>query len=197
MPVESLEKLVFVTQNPNKVADAKKLMPGFDIDHIDFEVPEIQSMDPREITEYKIKFAYERVQKPCFVMDASLFLDCLNGFPGPFIKWYYKNTVGAEKTCQIANLFKQPGCKWTTVLGYYDGQDTHFLQEDVKGKVPPTPVGTNGYDWDVIFIPEGEKRTFAQMTFEEKQEYAVTKKLLTRFDRLLRGESDPFKEPQK
>lgn len=190
MANEHKEKLVFVTQNLNKVADAQKLMPGFEIDHIDFEVPEIQSMDPQEIVGYKIKFAYEKVQKPCFVMDASLFLDCLNGFPGPFIKWYYKNTVGAEKTCKIANLFQEPGCKWTTVLGYYDGQNTHFLEENVLGKVPSSPIGSNGYDWDVIFVPEGETRTFAQMTFEEKQQYAVTKKLLTRFEQLLKG-NDP------
>lgn len=196
MPRELQERLVFVTQNLNKVRDAQKLMPDFNIEHIDFEVPEIQSMDPRQVIEYKIKFAYDRVQKPCFVMDASLFLDCLNGFPGPFIKWYYINTVGAEKTCRIANLFQEPGCKWTTVLGYYDGQNTHFLEEDVKGKVPPAPIGTNGYDWDVIFIPDGETRTFAQMTFEEKQQYAVTKKLLTRFSRFLRGQEEPEKPEQ-
>ena len=188
MPQETPNSIVFVTQNQNKVEDAKKLMPGVEINHIDFEVPEIQSMDPRQIAEYKIKFAYEKVQKPCFVMDASLFLDCLNGFPGPFIKWYYKNTVGAEKTCAIANLFQEPGCQWTTVLGYYDGQETHFLEETVRGNVPPKPIGENGYDWDIIFIPEGETRTFAEMTFEEKQQYAVTKKLLGKFNSLLKGE---------
>lgn len=179
------KSLVFVTQNQNKVSDAKKLMSDFKIDHIDFEVPEIQSLDPKEIISYKIKYAYEITKKPCFVMDASLFLDCLNGFPGPFVKWYFSKTVGAEKTCHIANLFKQSGCKWTTYLGYFDGVDTHFFEETVLGNLPPEPIGTNGYDWDVIFIPEGETRTFAQMNFEEKQEYAVTKKLLKQFSDFL------------
>lgn len=180
-----MKTIVFVTQNLNKVEDAKKLLPEFEIEHIDFEVPEIQSLDPREITEYKIKYAYEKVQKPCFVMDASLFLDCLNKFPGPFIKWYFKYTVGAEKTCQIAKLFSQYGCRWTTVLAYYDGKETHYLEETVNGKIPEEPRGTNGYEWDVIFVPEGENRTFAEMTFEEKQSYAVTKKLMKRFEELL------------
>lgn len=176
-----MKTLVFVTQNLNKVEDAKKLLPEFEIEHVDFEVPEIQSLDPREVTEYKIKYAYEKLGKPCFVMDASLFLDCLNEFPGPLIKWFFKYTVGAEKTCQIAKLFNQYGCRWTTVLAYFDGNQTHFFEETVYGKIPESPRGENGYEWDVIFIPEGETRTFAEMTFEEKQTFAVTKKLLKKF----------------
>jgi non-canonical purine NTP pyrophosphatase (RdgB/HAM1 family) len=180
-----VKKLVFVTQNQNKVNDAKKLMHNFDLEHVDFDVPEIQSLDTREIASYKIKYAYEKVQKPCFVMDASLFFDCLNGFPGPFIKWFFKYTVGAQKTCDIANFFNQHGCRWTTVLAYFDGQKTFFFEETIRGSIASTPRGTNGYEWDVIFVPEGETRTFAEMTFEEKQQYAVTKKLLHAFAQFL------------
>ena len=173
-----MKTLVFVTQNKNKLEDAEKLLPDFHIEHIDFEVPEIQSLDTHEIARHKLEYAYTKVQQPCFVMDASLFLDCLNGFPGPLIKWWFEKTVGEEKTCEIANLFNEHGCQWTTVLGYFDGTDTHFLEETINGTLPHKPRGSNGYNWDTIFIPEGDHRTFAEMTFEEKQSYAVTKKLL-------------------
>lgn len=182
-----MKKIVFVTQNPNKLEDAQKLMPEYEIDHIDFEVPEIQSLDQKEIIEYKLRFAYEKNQKPCFVMDTSLSFSCLNGFPGPFIKWFYSKTVGAEKTCAIANLFNDPKCTWTTMLGYHDGTEEIFLEETVNGKIATKPRGTNGYEWDVIFIPDGDTRTLAEMTFEEKQSFAVTKKLLQRFDELLKS----------
>lgn len=180
-----LMRLTFVTQNVHKVTDAQKLLPQHEIEHIDFVVPEIQSMSPEEVAEEKLRFAYERVGRPCFVMDASLFLDCLNGFPGPFIKWYFEETVGGEKTCEIAKLFQQPGCEWITVLGYFDGTKATFFKEQVRGSVPASPRGANGFHWDTIFIPEGETRTFAEMTFEEKQSFAVTKKLFTRFDDFL------------
>lgn len=184
-----MRELTFVTQNKNKIEDAKKLLPDFYIEHIDFDVPEIQSLEPKEIAEYKVRFAYDKVKKPCFVMDASLFLDCLNGFPGPFIKWYFKYTVGAEKTCQIANLFDQHECKWTTILAYFDGVKISYIEETIKGKISGEPKGTNGYEWDVIFIPEGERRTFAEMTFEEKQSYAVTKKITDKFKVFLKSSS--------
>jgi non-canonical purine NTP pyrophosphatase (RdgB/HAM1 family) len=180
-----MKKITFVTQNKNKLEDAQKLLPEFEIEHIDFEVPEIQSLNPREIVEHKLNFAYEKIKKPCFVMDASLFLDCLNGFPGPFIKFWFEKTVGEEKTCEIANLFKEHGCKWTTVLGYFDGKSFHFLEETIQGKISEKPKGKNGYHWDTIFIPENETRTFAEMTFEEKQSYAVTKKLFERLKEII------------
>lgn len=180
-----MKKLTFVTQNKNKLADAQKLLLEFEIEHVDFEVPEIQSLNPKEIAEKKLEYAYGKVKQPCFVMDAALSFDCLNGFPGPFIKWWFEKTVGAEKTCQIAKLFGEFGCQWTTILGYFDGQDTHFLEETIKGTLPTEPRGTNGYHWDTIFIPEGETRTFAEMTFEEKQSYAPTKKLLNKLKEIV------------
>jgi non-canonical purine NTP pyrophosphatase (RdgB/HAM1 family) len=118
-------------------------------------------------------------------MDTALSLDCLNGFPGPFIKWYYEKSVGAEKTCQIAKLFNQFGCQFTTTLGYFDGKNTHFITEKVEGLIPDKPRGTNGYHWDIIFIPKGENRTFAEMSFEEKQNFAVTNKIFKRFREIL------------
>ncbi len=181
-----MKKLVFVTQNKNKIDDAQRLLPEFEIEHVDFDVPEIQSLDPKEIVKHKLEYAYHEVKRPCFVMDSSLSLDCLNGFPGPFIKWWFEKTVGEEKTCQIAGLFDDYGCQFTTVLGYFDGEETHFLEETVKGSLPDVPRGTNGYLWDTIFIPDGETRTFSEMTFEEKQSYAVTKILLERLKDLVR-----------
>lgn len=180
-------RLIFVTQNKNKLADAQKLMPEFEIDHVDFDVPEIQSLSIKEIAKSKIEIAFSRTNSPCFVMDAGLEIQCLGNFPGPLVKWFYK-TVGAEKICKIANTLGEKDCKWTTVLAYFDGENIHYFEESVNGTIPESPRGTNGYDWDVIFIPSEESRTFAEMTFDEKQQYAVTKKLLTTFGQFLKGE---------
>jgi len=180
-----METLVYVTQNPNKLADTRRLLPNIKIERTDFEVPEIQSLDPHEVAEHKLRFAYEQTKMSCFVTDTSLFLECLNGFPGPLVKWYFSNSVGGDKTCEIARLFGQTGIRWTTVLGYFDGRQVRFIEETVEGSVSDTPRGRGGYDWDVIFIPQGEVRTFAEMTFDEKQKYSVTRRLLENFQSLL------------
>ncbi len=38
----------------------------------------------------------------------------------------------------------------------------------MKGSIALHPRGENGFGWDVLFIPEGETRTFAEMSEEEK-----------------------------
>ena len=180
-----MKKITFVTKNQHKLSDAQKLLPDFEIQHIDFDVPEIQSLNTREIIEAKLRFAVEKVQQPCFVMDTALSFDCLNGFPGPFIRFWDEETVGAKKTTQIANLFDQHGCQFKTGLGYSDGKTMQYFEQVLPGTIPPKPRGKNGYHWDVIFIPKGETKTFAEMTFDEKQKFAPQAKLLRRLAKYL------------
>lgn len=182
---QKLQKLTFVTQNKGKLEVARKFLSDFEVETVEFDVPEIQSLDPKEIIEYKLEYAYKKLQGPCYVLDDSLYLDCLNGFPGPFIKWFYEKTVGPEKTCLIANLFNQYGAKWVSMLGYFDGIEIHYLEEIVEGTIPTSPRGTNGFSWDPIFIPNGETKTFAEMTFDEKHKFTTSGKLYGKLMELL------------
>ncbi len=169
--------LIFATRNVHKVEDARKLLPDYDIQQVDFDIPEIQSMHIREIISAKLQYAYRQLLKPCFVMDASLSFQALEGFPGPLIRWFYE-TVGSEKIVRIIESLSDSRCTWETWLGYFDGSQEHYFSQALPGNVPPMPRGENGYHWDTLFIPEKETRTLAEMTFEEKQQYAPTRKLL-------------------
>ncbi len=139
-----MKTIVFVTQNKYKLEDARKLLPEFEIEHVDFDVPEIQSLDPKEIIAHKLSYAYGKIGKPCFVMDSSLSLACLNGMPGPFIKWWFEKTVGEEKTCAIATLFGERGVTWTNVLGYFDGSDTALSGRDTARDPAGSPARHTG-----------------------------------------------------
>ena len=44
-----MNKITFITGNKNKLNDIQKLMPEYQIEHIDFDAPEIQSLDTKEI----------------------------------------------------------------------------------------------------------------------------------------------------
>ncbi len=104
--------------------------------------------------------------------------------PRPLIRWFFEET-GADKICRIATDFNDFGCHWTTVLGFFDGTNVKYIEETIEGNLPESPRGTGGYSWDNIFIPKGGTKTFAEMTFEEKQRYAVTSKILTKFNQYL------------
>lgn len=179
-----MKSLVFVTTNTHKIADAQKLLPEYKIDHVDYEIQEIQSLHPNEVAEHKLRTAYAMVQKPCFVMDTSFCINSLNGFPGPFCKWWFE-MVGEEKVAHIVSLLEDTRCQVSSILGYFDGLKYHFLEETLQGSIAEKPRGTRGYHWDTIFVPKGSDKTFAEMTFEEKQSYAVTHTLLRKFHSLL------------
>jgi XTP/dITP diphosphohydrolase len=46
--------------------------------------------------------------------------------------------------------------------------DVVVAEGRVRGSIALHPRGTNGFGWDVLFIPAGETRTWAEMSEEEK-----------------------------
>jgi non-canonical purine NTP pyrophosphatase (RdgB/HAM1 family) len=180
-----MNDLVYITSNKNKIEAAQKLLCDFNVLNFAYDVPEIQSFDPKEIIKYKLDFAYQKHGNPCFVTDDSLFIEAFNEFPGPFIKFFYES-IGPEKICAVANLFNQHKIKSVSVLGYYDGKDYNFFEDSVKGSIPEHPRGSNGFSWDPIFIPTGSMNTYAEMSFEEKHSYTVTGKVLNKLSNYLK-----------
>ena len=51
-----------------------------------------------------------------------------------------------------------------------DGKETQF-EGICNGKIIDTPMGTEGFGYDPIFIPEGSNKSFAEMSIEEKNRF--------------------------
>ena len=79
------KRLYFVTSNKSKLEEARRIMPG--IGSMNLDLPEIQDIDTRKVIEAKLKKAVESADGDIFIEDVSFELECLNGFPGPLIKW--------------------------------------------------------------------------------------------------------------
>ena len=47
-------------------------------------------------------------------------------------------------------------------------QDVAVAEGRIRGSIALHPRGTNGFGWDVLFIPEGATRTWAEMSEAEK-----------------------------
>jgi inosine triphosphate pyrophosphatase len=159
-------KLTLVTGNAGKLSEWKRLLPEeFEIEAIDIDLDEIQSMDLEAIVADKAKRAYEIVKKPVLVEDISAGLEKLGGLPGPFIKFFVKSL--GEGALHI--LADREGEKATVICGiaYYDGVTMFTVEGKVQGTVT-TPKGENGFGFDKAFIPEGQMKTYGEMTHAEK-----------------------------
>ena len=91
---------VFITGNQNK-ADYLAETLGIELAHQKIDLDEIQSTNPLEIVEHKVKQAYGIIQQPVLVEDVSLVFNALNGLPGPFIKFFVDAENGLENLCRM------------------------------------------------------------------------------------------------
>ena len=54
------------------------------------------------------------------------------------------------------------------MVAVHDGSKVRIAEGRVEGSISREPRGQNGFSWDIIFIPEGQTRTYAEMSAEEK-----------------------------
>lgn len=179
-----MKNFYFVTANPGKLKDAKQIF-GENIKHIDVDLDEIQEMNANKIAEHKAKQAWKLVKKPVVIWDASIEIDCLNGFPGPLIKWFWQ-TVTLKKICQIAQMYKNNKILVRVTLTYYDGKRAKYISTTAEGTIPPRPRGKNGFGWDAIFIQKGSRLTNAQRDPNDHDMHKANRKALEALKKYLK-----------
>lgn len=83
--------IYFITGNKNKFEEVRAILP--DAEQLDIDLPEIQEIDAHGIIRAKLHAAFAHEEGEFIVEDLSFYLECLNGLPGPLIKWFLK-TIG-------------------------------------------------------------------------------------------------------
>ena len=167
-----MKEIVFITGNQGKLNEVSGMIPG--IRGIDMDLPEIQALDASPIIAAKLAEAQKNHMGPCIVEDTSLYLDAMNGLPGPFIKWFIK-AIGIEGVFKLTETFESARATARTLIGYADENGTiTFFSGSISGSVV-APRGTDGFGWDPIFQPDGSEKTFAEMTPEGKNQYSMRK----------------------
>jgi inosine triphosphate pyrophosphatase len=157
-----MNKIFLVTGNAHKLEEWRRQLPSdIQIESVDIDLPEIQSIDPEEIVADKAKRAYEATGKPVVVEDVSVGLAKLNGLPGPFVKFFIK-ALGEDALYILAGKEGEPATASCSVA-YYDGQELLTVRGDVKGTIVASR-GANNFGFDKTFVPEGQNVTYAEMT---------------------------------
>jgi len=157
--------MYFITGNKNKFAEVSAILPN--VKQIDIDLPEIQAIDAKEIIKAKLLEALNYKQAEFIVEDTSLYFDCLNGLPGPLIKWFMK-TVGNDGLFNIAKKLGNSKAEARTIIGYAKRPgEIHYFEGSVKGTIV-SPEGKSGFGWDPIFRPDGYTKSFGELTQEEK-----------------------------
>ena len=176
--------ITFVTGNPGKAEEiGKQINVGLANKALD--LPEIQSLDIKEIIETKAREAFEQIGSPVLVDDASISIDDLGGLPGPLVKWFL-NAIGNEGICRFADQSASRSASAIVALGYFDGKEfTSFISE-VRGTIAQHQSGKTGYGWDAVFIQEGYSVTRADLSFEEYDKASIRRPALNQLKEFLK-----------
>lgn len=157
--------IAFITGNKQKFEEAKHLIP--DLVQLEIDLPEVQSLDSREIIAAKLSEARRHHNGPLMVEDVSLELACLNGFPGPLIKWLL-GSAGAEGIYRLCSSIGDTQARAVCTIGYAHGHKVEYFVGVVGGSIVAPRESERVFGWDPIFLPNGDTRTYGQIPIAEK-----------------------------
>lgn len=165
--------LYFITGNHHKFEEIHAILDG-QIEQLEIDLPEIQDFDAHKIIRAKLQEAFKHHQGEFIVEDTSLYLEGLNGLPGPLIKWFEKR-LGNQGLADLAAGLKTPRAEAKTLIGYAKSpDDIHFFEGSLPGTIVQ-PRGTQDFGWAPIFQPADYPKTFAEMSPTEKNSLSMRK----------------------
>ncbi len=154
-----------VTHNRHKYEEMKKIIPSLEM--VDMEYPEIQADSIEEVVEFALNYLSERIEGNFIIDDSGLFIHSLNDFPGVYSAYVFR-TLGNRGILKLMEDVEDRRATFKTVIGMrVEGQNFKFIGL-CHGEIAREMRGNNGFGYDPIFIPEGYKKTFAEMSTEEK-----------------------------
>jgi XTP/dITP diphosphohydrolase len=177
----------FATGNVNKFMEARAILGsyGVAVGMLRLKGDEIQSDHLEEIASKSVQNAYNSSHLPIFVEDAGLFIDALNGFPGPYAAYVYK-TIHNSGILKLLEGKNNRSAKFQSVIAYLDNQtpSPRCFYGESSGAITPMErreKGKSGFGFAPIFQPEGSGKTFAEMTITEKNGYSHRAMAIRRF----------------
>ena len=167
--MQQSSKLFFASSNENKFQEAERILSdlGVQINFYKTILEEIQSNGLNDIAEKKAINAYDLIQKPVIIEDDGLFINSLNGFPGPYSSYAY-DTIGNKGIMNLLENSKVRDANFVSIIAYCDNDyGVKLFESSIPGKISSV-IEKGGWGYDPIFIPDGESKTYANVSDKDK-----------------------------
>ena len=142
-------KLVFATHNIHKLKEIQALLP--------------QTIELLSLSDIGCN---EEIAETAATIEGNALLKA------QYVKKHYHYDVFADDTgLEVTALGGAPGDRsahFKTIIALCMGDEVRTFEGIAKGHITKEPVGTNGFGYDPIFVPEGYSQTFAELSAAEK-----------------------------
>ncbi len=172
-------RLVFATHNNNKAAEVQRMVTE------PYEVITLTALDIlEEIPEtgttlqanalIKARYIHQKLGYNCFADDTGLEVEALNGEPGVYSARYAglarSDQANMDLLLKKLEHKENRNARFVTCICLFWMDEMYAFEGELKGTIINEKIGTNGFGYDPIFMPEGYDITLAQMDIFTKNQ---------------------------
>ena len=177
------DRLVIATHNPGKLAEMRELLAPYGIaamsaGELALAEPDENGMTFSENACIKATAAARAAKLPALADDSGLVVEAIDGAPGIHsARWagpdrdFHRAMETIEQKLRARGVTTPERRRAHFVsalcLAWPDGHTEEF-EARVAGTLVWPPRGDRGFGYDPMFLPDGQQRTFGEMSSQEK-----------------------------
>jgi XTP/dITP diphosphohydrolase len=181
--MKKISHLLIGSNNKGKLKEIKALLPKrmkiYSTSDFNIKSPVENGKTFEENSIIKSKYFSKKTNLPCLADDSGLEIDILNKAPGIYsARWGGKNLDFNKAIKKVYEELDKKDKDWKKKkikARFVCSLSVSYLEKViacVRGKIEGTisnePKGNNGFGYDPIFIPNGKKLTFGEMSLKIK-----------------------------
>jgi XTP/dITP diphosphohydrolase len=181
--MKKFSHLLIGSNNKGKLKEIKALLPKYmkiySTSDFNIKSPVENGKTFEENSIIKSKYFSKKTNLPCLADDSGLEIDILNKAPGIYsARWGGKNSDFNKAIKKVFEELDKKDKDWKKKkikARFVCSLSVSYLEKViacVRGKIEGTisnePKGNNGFGYDPIFIPNGKKLTFGEMSLKIK-----------------------------
>ena len=190
-----MTRLFLASRNPKKLEELRRIIGASVLDVEVVGLDDVLAYDEPAETEptfegnalIKARVGLEATGLPTLADDSGLCVDALNAMPGVLsARWAGRGRDdAANNALLLAQLSDVPderrGARFRCAVAFaMPGGAESVVFGDMPGRIIRETRGSNGFGYDVVFVPDGETRTSAELGDDEKDKISHRGKALRR-----------------
>jgi len=164
------KKLILITGNKEKIAIARAALESAPIilEAKNIDCVEIQSDEITEIAKTAAKHASRMLNANVIKVDTGLFIEALNGFPGPYSS-YVERHLTAEQILRMMQGEDNRKAVYREALAYCEaGGEPVVFTASTPGEIATRASGKYGWNFDRIFIVNEDTQPMSHLRDEKR-----------------------------
>ena len=167
-----MPNLLFATNNLHKLQEVREILGNqFNVlslkdVNLDVDIPETQETIEGNARQ-KATFIFDQTGQNCFADDTGLEIDSLGGRPGVYSARYAGEGCSFDDNIdkilgELSGMENRKACFRCVICLIINGEELLF-EGRIDGVIVPERHGSDGFGYDPVFLPDGQRQTFAEM----------------------------------